>query len=120
MRISIYNLKMAKSPRYKKTRGASSTTITVLLTENYANGDFFEGQYDLDGFREGHGKMSYHSGTIYEGEHSRGDREGDGKVSYQNGSIFEGQFLKGKPDGFGKLICANGDTFEGMFRNGVK
>ena len=39
--------------------------------------------------REGHGKMTFASGDVYEGEFKEGKQEGHGKMTHVNGEVYD-------------------------------
>ena len=51
----------------------------------------------------------------YEGSEVNGLKEGHGKIVYTNGDEYEGDFKNNLKDGFGTYKFKNGDIYEGQF-----
>lgn len=97
----------------------------------------------VNGLKEGHGKMRYKNGDMYDGQWKRGlynekgvlvcatggmerydgtwdngKQHGRGVLTYRNGSKYEGQFKEGKLHGTGTLTTATGVIFDGRWVDG--
>ena len=57
----------------------------------------------MNGAKEGHGKIVYDNGIIYEGLLKGGKKEGEGKLSVNGVDIFEGNFANDCIEGQGYL-----------------
>ena len=86
---------------------------------DYANGDFYIGQWKDD---KRHGYGVFHSAVegIYEGYWVNGLREGQGKMSYRTGDVYEGNWKRDLFHGQGVLVCAAGgmDKYDGNWEAG--
>ena len=81
-----------------------------------ANGAQYEGEM-MRNEREGRGKLSFRSGTVYEGEFKQNLCHGEGIQFWTNGKkCYEGQWVKGWWHGKGKEFCFDGSLrYEGEF-----
>ena len=65
----------------------------------YLNGTTYTGETKDMFFgrcREGSGKMTYTSGSVYEGWWKGNVKEGHGKITYKSGNVCEGEWKEGK------------------------
>ena len=62
-----------------------------------------------------HGKHTYTSGAIYEGEWRGGFRDGQGEMKWTDGSQFIGRWSWGWPVGIGRFAGPEGEVFEGKW-----
>ena len=44
----------------------------------------------------GHGKMTFPDGSVFEGEFKDGKANGHGKMTFPDGGVFEGEYKDGK------------------------
>ena len=44
---------------------------------------------------------------------------GKGKITYSSGSVYEGNFKDNQPNGKGKILFSDGGSYEGSWNNGV-
>ena len=44
---------------------------------------------------------------------------GFGKITYSSGSVYEGNFKNNQPNGIGKIFFSDGGSYEGSWVNGV-
>lgn len=84
--------------------------------QTYASGDVYEGEFK-DGKANGKGIYTRADGSIYIGEFKDGKRNGQGKQTYTHSDVYEGHFRDEKRYGRGKYIFKNGDIYEGEFKN---
>ena len=85
--------------------------------ERYMDGKListYDGEYK-NGVREGHGRITYSSGTVKEGSFVNGQMIGEGTLTTEDGHFYSGHFVNNRMHGVGKLKMANGSTFEGWF-----
>ena len=68
--------------------------MQVCLKEDESSW-LYEG-YNIDGVREGKGRLILSSGNVYIGEWKNGYRHGFGKGTFANGDIYEGNWFFGK------------------------
>jgi hypothetical protein len=66
----------------------------------------------------GHGKYTYASGDIYEGEWVAGNKSGYGVQTYLDTSLYEGNYFQDERDGLGTLRYCNGDEYVGHWKKG--
>jgi hypothetical protein len=94
----------------------------------WSNGFKYEGDW-VDG-ELSKGKITYHTGNVYEGDFNGRDYyiypHGKGKMTYTDGNVYEGGW-KGDFNGSlshyyqhgkGKMVYTNGDVYEGDWANG--
>jgi hypothetical protein len=82
------------------------------------NGDVYEGAVSADGLFQGHGKLTFFNGDVYEGSFLNGYRSGMGRYLYINGDVYEGHFKNGCKDGNGVYrYQASGALYEGSYVN---
>jgi hypothetical protein len=67
----------------------------------------------VGGLRSGHGKCTYSTRAIYEGNWENDVRHGHGRHAYPDGSVYDGLWVAGWPHGLGRLTYANGHIYEG-------
>lgn len=106
----------------------------------YANGDIFEGSFDEEGRKTGHGTYTWSTApganpwgpqdeeetwpegrpVRYEGGWLNGQKSGEGQIWYPNGDRYHGQWAEDKKHGDGTYFYANGDIYSGSWANDVK
>ena len=102
-------------------------TVQEGLWENdvFVNGKVYEGHWE-NGRLNGLGKVTQTDGTYYEGLFENGIfREGHGRIVFSNGNVYEGQLVMCddgiiKQDGEGKLTQADGSVMEAYWNKGVR
>lgn len=67
----------------------------------------YRGAIDDDNIPNGHGKMKYTDGHVYEGNWKDGEPHGHGKMIYNDGNVYEGNWENGEPTEEGKSKYAN-------------
>lgn len=73
---------------------------------------------------EGKCKITYSSGSSYEGEVKNGKLCGYGVFKYANGNVYSGEWEDNKQNGEGEFMFAgetaweSGDVYKGSFKNG--
>jgi len=90
----------------------------------YSDGDVYEGEWK-DGKKQGFGELRTGSGNHYKGYFEEGLRCGEGMQTWPNGgSLYKGTWRAGDPHGRGRMIHQNKMTFTGMYegeyRNGKR
>jgi len=99
----------------------------------YANGNYYDGNWQNNVRSNGYGVMIFKDGSIqdfekgnrlnasaiYEGNWINELFDGYGKLTYPSGSKYEGNWKTGKKNGKGKLTKANGGIFDGSFNMGL-
>jgi len=85
----------------------------------YDDGDFYAGDWNADGKREGFGVLTFADGSRYSGDFAGGMCAGSGVLTFPDGSKFEGDFQNGKFQGHGIYLRADGMKFEGQFTDGT-
>ena len=106
-----------------RSADASDTSSNRMRSSRYsvvysANGDVYEGAVSADGLFQGHGKLTFFNGDVYEGSFLNGYRSGTGRYTYINGDIYEGRFKNGCKDGKGVYrYQASGAVYEGSYVN---
>lgn len=87
------------------------------------NGDWgsYVGERDADGKRHGRGKMTYKSGSTYEGGFVNNKYEDDesAKYTWPDGDEYVGQWKDGERHGKGIFYANDGTVEISMFENGV-
>ncbi|RHZ39955.1 hypothetical protein DYB26_006171 [Aphanomyces astaci] len=95
----------------------------------YANGDTFEGTFNSDKLKHGHGKYTWNEKTDddevkeiawYDGAYENGKKHGVGKMQFPTGDTYHGQWSSDAIDGEGTIVYKNGDIFSGSFDQGIK
>ncbi|RQM19784.1 hypothetical protein B5M09_001137 [Aphanomyces astaci] len=95
----------------------------------YANGDTFEGTFNSDRLKHGHGKYTWNEKTDddevkeiawYDGAYENGKKHGVGKMQFPTGDTYHGQWSSDAIDGEGTIVYKNGDIFSGSFDQGIK
>lgn len=113
----------------------------------YPNGDTFEGVFNADKAKHGHGKYVWTKEVgedgpknawvpvneegdaaalpegleiAYEGGYKDGLSHGIGKMTYPNGDIYHGAWAVGLPNGDGTYYYASGDLYSGQWKAGKK
>lgn len=80
----------------------------------------YEGEYNENDERHGHGIYRYEDGDVYEGEWKNGNEHGHGKYTSVTGDMYEGEWKDGLKHGHGIYRYAKGDVHEGGWQNGKK
>jgi Ca2+-binding EF-hand superfamily protein len=80
-----------------------------------ANGDVYEGPYDLDGRRHGHGKYAYAAGGYYEGDFVHDAMHGTGVMVDKLGGRYDGLFEDGCKHGRGVFVGHTGQRLDGLW-----
>lgn len=88
-------------------------------TLHYANGDKYEGSFQ-NGQKEGKGKYTHVSGSIYFGNWRGDKKDGQGTIKYPNGDQYEGSFTDGMRHGEGIYVYSDGARYQGMWQNDEK
>ena len=83
------------------TDGAPTPVVSVA-TINYSNGDSYIGNIDNNGRRNGKGKYTYLSGSVYDGEYKNGMKNGLGTATTKWKLFrFQGEWSNDKKHGVG-------------------
>ena len=77
----------------------------------------YTGPRQHNGQPQGHGKMTYDDGTVYEGDFKDGLANGRGKCEFADGNVYEGEFENDLMHGRGKMTYADGNVYEGNWLN---
>jgi hypothetical protein len=101
------------------TDGAPTPVVSVA-TINYSNGDFYRGNIDDNGLKNGYGKYTWANGDVYVGEYKDALRSGKGKYTWPDGRVYYGDWLADKMHGKGKYTWANGDVYVGEYKDNLK
>ena len=72
------------------------------------------------GDKEGHGKYTYATGSVYEGEWFANKIEGHGKQTWQDGKMYYGQWSANHMHGFGYYLYADKVKYDGQFNDDIK
>jgi hypothetical protein len=114
----------------------------------YGTGDVFEGTFNDERQKHGHGKYTWNKEAgedgpknawvppppeegeapaipesrviAFEGEYRSGVPHGIGKMTYPNGDVYHGSWVGGKPHGDGTYYYASGDLYSGQWKEGKK
>ena len=90
--------------------------VAYLGHERY-EGEWFRG-------REGYGRFSDHSGSVYAGQWMGDEKSGRGTMIHADGGRYDGYWRRNLPDGFGKrkfaLPDGNVEIYEGQWVGGKK
>jgi len=81
--------------------------------------DRYEGDFNDNGERHGHGILIKANGSRYEGEFKDGVPNGRGVCNYSQGTRYEGEWVDGESEGKGIVHKADGTRLEGEFKDGV-
>ena len=112
--------KSTRKRKGMKTRRVRVQHGGVKKINHHTTGEYvgeYEGDLDKHGQPQGHGKMTYADGNVYEGNFKDGLANGLGKCEYADGAVYEGKFKNGQRHGRGKMTYADGDVYEGEFEN---
>ena len=95
---------------------------THRTIKHYNNGDWYEGEVDEKGFREGYGIYHYIEGVhsdaeFYEGEWRHDLKEGRGIYRWESGNEYDGEWENDCRNGTGTLYYKNGGRYEGGWLN---
>ncbi len=74
----------------------------------------YEGSF-VNGWLEGHGKMTWRDGKVYSGEWKASKKHGSGQEKYATGGQYEGQFQEDKKHGIGTMCYSDGSRYVGAF-----
>lgn len=85
---------------------------------SFASGDVYEGEFS-DGTRQGSGTYTWKDGRSYTGHFEQNARAGTGTMSFPNGDYYEGAFVQGKRQGYGRFLFADGALYEGSWHEGL-
>lgn len=88
-------------------------------TLTYENGKIRYTGYVLNHRMNGHGKLTYPNGDVYEGNFVNGVFNGRGSFKSSMGWSYVGEFKKGQADGQGKLIAKDKKIYKGKFKQGI-
>ena len=77
----------------------------------YSNGEFYTGQVNRGGERNGHGVYFYMNGDIYDGQFIHNDRIGQSRLRFIDGSEYIGQFIDDEADGHGIFTDNHGNRY---------
>ncbi len=88
-------------------------------TLTYENGKIRYTGYVLNHRMNGHGKLTYPNGDVYEGNFVNGVFSGRGSFKSSMGWSYVGEFKKGQADGQGKLIAKDKKIYKGKFKQGI-
>ena len=94
-----------------------NNTIMAASKYQYSNG----GSYQGDWIKQGHGKLIYANGNVYDGDFRDDKKHGQGKYTYANGVVYEGGWRDDKFCDQGKLTFFDNDgtyIYEGNFKDG--
>jgi len=101
-------------------RGGTRITIyTTIAGRQIAKSGDYEGETNVDGQPNGHGRMSYDNGSVYVGSWLNGEMSGRGIMRYNaDGSVYyDGEWLRGHKYGIGRFVTATGTVLEGQWDN---
>ena len=82
----------------------SSDTIDV---NDKVKTDIYEGEFDIDGKRDGIGKLTFADGSYYHGHFKRNLFDGEGNYVSITGVTYEGGWKDGQRSGKGIVIITN-------------
>lgn len=63
--------------------------------------------------RHGRGKLTLHTGAVYEGDFQGSSFEGWGHFTWEDKSFYLGQWSKSKHHGYGVMVWASGQIYRG-------
>ena len=78
---------------------------------------YYVGRVDINGKRNGNGRLVYIAGGIFEGAWKDDTLCGFGRHIDNEGNCYEGQFVKGVKEGKGEIIWKTGKKYIGSFKN---
>lgn len=84
------------------------------------NGDYYEGQWDMQNNRCGIGTHIQPNGDEYRGAWRDGKRHGKGQLILGSGDMYEGDFENDVYHGFGVFQSYGGIKYRGEFRDGKR
>lgn len=82
----------------------------------HANGDLFEGNYDMDK-RQGQGTYKWNDGRVYVGDFHNDKRHGSGEFRWPDKACYVGHFENGHRHGYGNYKFPDGSVYEGEWKN---
>jgi hypothetical protein len=91
-----------------------------LMFKDFGEWGTFEGEVDEEGSRKGHGKLTYISGSYYEGSFVDDKFHGaKGVYHWSDGDEYEGEWKDGERYGIGVFRSADGAVMYSMFDAGI-
>jgi hypothetical protein len=91
---------------------------TEIMSMNIKN-DIYTIVGNEDGLGNGHGELTYMSGTHYVGEFKNNEFEGTGTLTFPGDFIYSGSFHCGLPHGYGvKVYYLTSRCYKGFFNQG--
>jgi hypothetical protein len=91
-----------------------------ILRSDLGGGVTYVGEWDLDDEIDGHGKKTWPSGDVYEGDFSMALEHGQGRKLFADGAVYDGGWKDGLHDGEGRTTYENGDHYDGTWLKGHK
>ena len=88
--------------------GAIEKGLAKIL---YSNGEFYSGQVNRGGDRNGQGVYFYSNGDVYDGQYINNDRIGQSRLRFADGSEYIGQFIDDEADGHGIYTDKHGNRY---------
>lgn len=79
---------------------------------HYNEGDVYEGEWSMEGKRQGKGKLKMVSGDAYSGEFMNGFFHGLGTLILGDGTKYEGSFDLGRYHGYGVYTAPDKMKYE--------
>jgi hypothetical protein len=89
----------------------------IIGKVTYPSGSIYEGNF-LNNLRHGYGIFRYSNGDSFQGEYSE-DKKVYGLYSHKSGNAYFGYFENNKPDGFGSYTKKDGSVYEGFWNEGT-
>lgn len=112
-------IRKTKMKRIIQRGGTRITIYTTIAGRQIAKSGDYQGETNDDGQPNGQGRMSYDSGSVYEGSWLNGEMSGRGIMRYNaDGSVYyDGEWLRGHKYGIGRFVTATGTVLEGQWDN---
>ena len=106
-------------PAAKPEPPAAKSSVRIVRRRNAFDQSIYEGETKDGKTPQGHGKMTYRTGEVYDGYWRKGVRTGSGTFTYANGDRYTGTWRNDVPDGNGHFEYANGGHADGVWKRGV-
>ena len=79
------------------------------------NGAEYEGEWDLEGRKDGRGVQIWVDGSLYEGYWHADKANGRGRLIHADGDVYQGEWKDDKAHGFGDYHHTDGARYEGQW-----
>ena len=123
MPVDLESSNKASSTTLPSGKGSDGAKLSGKFV--FANGDSYNGEYEVISAtqsnsatieRSGTGVFTSSDGLVYSGKWHNDKMNGKGTFKHPSGMTYEGDFVNGKFHGIGKYSWPDGSHYEGEFR----